>query len=115
MAQNVDLNLNVSPDVARQLRAAGLINNSQYGAIAEGGRARFSFADNDLLVSSSTGFTQSARRDTSTKYEAGKQDRPDTVEHMLRTGPEGQAMMSNWLRAGEKDKASRREGESTFG
>src|SRR3546814_9509705 len=27
MAQNGDLNLNVSPDVARQLRAAGLIND----------------------------------------------------------------------------------------
>src|SRR3546814_1159019 len=88
MAQNGDLNLNVSPDVARQLRAAGLINDSQYGAIAEGGRARFSFADNDLLVSSSTGFTQSARSDTSTKYEAGKQAGPDTVEHMLSSGPE---------------------------
>src|SRR3546814_6906461 len=81
MAQNGDLNLNVSPDVARQLRAAGLINDSQYGAIAEGGRARFSFADNDLLVSSSTGFTQSARSDTSTKYEAGKQAGPRSEEH----------------------------------
>ena len=100
MAQNGDLNLNVSPDVARQLRTAGLINDSQYGAIAEGGRARFSFADNDLLVSSSTGFTQSARSDTSTKYEAGKQAGPDTVEHMLSSGPEGQAMMANWLRGG---------------
>src|SRR3546814_10066974 len=100
MAKNGDLNLNVSPDVARQLRAAGLINDSQYGAIAEGGRARFSFADNDLLVSSSTGFTQSARSDTSTKYEAGKQAGPDTVEHMMSSGPEGQAMMDNWLRGG---------------
>src|SRR3546814_19487636 len=62
--------------------------------------ARFSFADNDLLVSSSTGFTQSARSDTSTKYEAGKQAGPDTVEHMLSSGPEGQAMMANWLRGG---------------
>ena len=100
MAQNGDLNLNVSPDVARQLRAAGLINDSQYGTIAEGGRARFSFADNDLLVSSSTGFTQSARSDTSTKYEAGKQAGPDTIENMLSSGPEGQAMMANWLRGG---------------
>ncbi|KTE07322.1 conjugal transfer protein TraG N-terminal domain-containing protein [Sphingopyxis sp. H115] len=100
MAQNGDLNLNVSPDVARQLRAAGLINDSQYGTIAEGGRARFSFADNDLLVSSSTGFTQSARSDTSTKYEAGKQAAPDTIENMLSSGPEGQAMMANWLRGG---------------
>ena len=100
MAQNGDLNLNVSPDVARQLRAAGLINESQYGAIAEGGRARFSFADNDLLVSSSTGFTQSARSDTSTKYEAGKQAGPDTIENMLSSGPEGHAMMANWLRGG---------------
>src|SRR3546814_16835968 len=62
--------------------------------------ARFSFADNDLPVSSSTGFTQSARSDTSTKYEAGKQAGPDTVEHMLSSGPEGQAMMANWLRGG---------------
>jgi conjugal transfer mating pair stabilization protein TraG len=100
MAQNGDLNLNVSPDVARQLRAAGLINESQFGAIAEGGRARFSFSNNDLLVSSSTGFTRSARSDTSTKYEAGKQAGPDTVEHMLSSGPEGQKMMANWLRGG---------------
>jgi conjugal transfer mating pair stabilization protein TraG len=100
MAQNGDLNLNVSPEVAGQLHRAGLINDSQFGAIAEGGRARFSFADNDLLVSSSTGFTQSARSDTSTKYEAGKQAGPDTVEHMLSSGPEGQAMMANWLKGG---------------
>jgi conjugal transfer mating pair stabilization protein TraG len=99
MAQNGDLNLNVSPDVARQLRAAGLINDSQYGAIAEGGRARFSFADNDLLVSSSTGFSQSARSDTSTKYEAGKQAGPDTIENML-SSEQGQAMMANWLKGG---------------
>jgi conjugal transfer mating pair stabilization protein TraG len=100
MAQNGDLNLNISPDTAQQLRAAGLINDSQYGAIADGGRARFSFADNDLLVSSSTGFSQSARSDTSTKYEAGKQAGPDTVEHMLSSGPEGQMMMANWLKGG---------------
>ncbi|MBL9065578.1 MAG: conjugal transfer protein TraG N-terminal domain-containing protein [Sphingopyxis sp.] len=99
MAQNGDLNLNVSPDVARQLRAAGLINDSQYGAIAEGGRARFSFADNDLLVSSSTGFSQSARSDTSTKYEAGKLAGPDTIENML-SSEQGQAMMANWLKGG---------------
>ena len=99
MAQNGDLNLNVSPDVANQLRAAGLINDSQYGAIAEGGRARFSFADNDLLVSSSTGFSQSARSDTSTKYEAGKQAGPDTIENML-SSEQGQAMMANWLKGG---------------
>src|SRR3546814_12017129 len=90
MAQNGDLNLNVSPDVARQLRAAGLINDSQYGAIAEGGRARFSFADNDLLVSSSTGFTQSARSANSTKYEPGQQAGPATVEHTLTPRPQGQ-------------------------
>jgi conjugal transfer mating pair stabilization protein TraG len=99
MAQNGDLSLNVSPDVARQLRAAGLINDGQYGAIAEGGRARFSFADNDLLVSSSTGFSQSARSDTSTKYEAGKQAGPDTIENML-SSEQGQTMMANWLRGG---------------
>jgi hypothetical protein len=43
-----------------------LINESQLGAVANGGRARFSFAHNDLLVSSSTGYSQSARSDTST-------------------------------------------------
>jgi conjugal transfer mating pair stabilization protein TraG len=100
MSQNGDLNLNVSPEVAAQLHRAGLINDSQYGAIAAGGRARFSFADNDLLVSSSTGFAQSARSDTSTKYEAGKQAGPDTIEHMLSSGDEGQAMMANWLKGG---------------
>jgi conjugal transfer mating pair stabilization protein TraG len=99
MAQNGDLNLNVSADTARQLRAAGLINDSQYGAIAEGGRARFSFADNDMLVSSSTGFSQSARSDTSSKYEAGKQAGPDTIENML-SSEQGQAMMASWLRGG---------------
>src|SRR3546814_16286674 len=104
MAQNGDLNLNVSPDVARQLRAAGLINDSQYGAIAEGGRARLSLADNDMLVSSSTGFSQSARSDTSSKYEAGKQAGPDTIENIL-SREHAQAMMANWLQGGfEKDR-----------
>src|SRR5690606_36124567 len=42
----------------------------------------------------------SARSDTSTKYEAGKQAGPDTVERMLSSGPEGQKMMANWLRGG---------------
>ncbi|MDB5579406.1 MAG: conjugal transfer protein TraG, partial [Bradyrhizobium sp.] len=58
------------------------------------------FADNDLLVSSSTGFQRSARSDTSTRFEAGKQAGPDTVEHFLGGGPEGHAMMANWLQGG---------------
>src|SRR3546814_12882588 len=113
MAQNGDLNLNVSPDVARQLRAAGLINDSQYGAIAEGGRARFSLADNDMLVSSSTGFSQSARSDTSSKYEAGKQAGPDTLENML-SREQGQAMMANWIKGGRsEERRVGKEGVST--
>ncbi|MBL0915154.1 MAG: conjugal transfer protein TraG, partial [Sphingopyxis sp.] len=100
LAQNGDLNMNLSADTARQLHAAGLINDSQYGAVASGGRARLSFDQNDMLVSSSTGFSQSARSDTSSKFEAGKQAGPDTVEHMLSSGAEGQAMMANWLKGG---------------
>lgn len=100
MDQNGDLNLNLTPQTAAQMWQAGLINESQLGAIANGGRARFSFAHNDLLVSSSTGFNQSARSDTSTRFEAGKQAGPDTVEHFLGGGAEGHAMMANWLRGG---------------
>ena len=77
-----------------------MINESQLGAIANGGRARFSFADNDVLVSNSVGFQQSARGDTSTRFEAGKQAGPDTIEHFLGGGEQGQAMMQNWLRGG---------------
>ena len=100
MSQNGDLAMNVTPEVAGQLRRAGLINDSQYGAIAGGGSARFSFADNDLLVSSSTGFTRSARSDTSTRFEAGKQAGPDTIEHFLGGGAEGKAAMAHWLKGG---------------
>jgi conjugal transfer mating pair stabilization protein TraG len=75
-------------------------STSQLGALAGGGRARFSFAHNDLLVSSSAGFSQSARSDTSTRFEAGKQAGPDTIEHFLGGGQQGQAMMENWLRGG---------------
>lgn len=100
MDQNGDLNLNLTPDTAAALWKGGLINESQLGAVAAGGRARFSFAHNDLLVSSSTGFSQSARSDTSTRFEAGKQAGPDTVEHFLGDGPQGQAMMESWLRGG---------------
>ncbi|MDB5709609.1 MAG: conjugal transfer protein TraG, partial [Sphingomonas bacterium] len=100
MAQNGDLAMNVTPQMAGQLHRAGLINDSQFGAIAQGGSARFSFADNDLLVSSSTGFQRSARSDTSTRFEAGKQAGPDTIEHFLGGGPEGHAMMANWLQGG---------------
>jgi conjugal transfer mating pair stabilization protein TraG len=100
MDQNGDLNLNLTPQLAAQMWKAGLINESQLGAIANGGHARFSFAHNDLLVSSSTGFSRSARSDTSTRFEAGKQAGPDTVEHFLGGGAEGQAIMANWLRGG---------------
>jgi conjugal transfer mating pair stabilization protein TraG len=100
MSQNGDLAMNVTPQVAGQLHRAGLINDSQYGAIAGGGSARFSFAENDLLVSSSTGFQRSARSDTSTRFEAGKQAGPDTIEYFLGGGKEGQTAMSNWLKGG---------------
>ncbi|PKP86017.1 MAG: conjugal transfer protein TraG, partial [Alphaproteobacteria bacterium HGW-Alphaproteobacteria-16] len=100
MAQNGDLAMNVTPERAGQLLRAGLINESQFGALANGGSARFSFADNDLLVSSSAGFQQSARSDTSTRFEAGKQAGPDTIEHFMGGGEEGRAAMANWLRGG---------------
>jgi conjugal transfer mating pair stabilization protein TraG len=100
MAQNGDLSMNVTPEVAVQLHRGDLINDSQYGAIAQGGHARLSFADNDLLVSSSTGFQRSARNDTSTRFEAGHQAGPDTIEHFMSSGEEGQAQLANWLRGG---------------
>jgi len=100
MDQNGDFSLNLTPETAAQMWRGGLINESQLGAVANGGSARFSFAHNDLLVSSSTGFQQSARNDTSTRFEAGKQAGPDTVEHFLGGGAEGQAAMANWLRGG---------------
>lgn len=100
MAQNGDINLNLTPETAAEMWRGGLINESQLGAIASGGRARFSFANNDVLVSSSVGFQQSARSDTSTRFEAGKQAGPDTIEHFLSSGEQGQAMMSNWLKGG---------------
>ncbi|PZU56158.1 MAG: hypothetical protein DI547_17230 [Sphingobium sp.] len=62
--------------------------------------ARFSFADNDLLVSSSASFGRSARSDTSTRFEAGKQAGPDTIEHFLGGGAEGHTAMENWLKGG---------------
>jgi len=100
MAQNGDLGLNLTAEQARQFLKAGLINESQFGALAKGGHARFSFADNDLLVSSSAAFQQSSRSDTSTRFEAGKQAGPDTIEHFMGGGEEGQASMENWLREG---------------
>jgi conjugal transfer mating pair stabilization protein TraG len=100
MDQNGDLNLNLTAQTAAAMWKGGLINESQLGALAGGGRARFSFAHNDLLVSSSAGFSQSARSDTSTRFEAGKQAGPDTIEHFLGGGQQGQAMMENWLRGG---------------
>ncbi|WBO21761.1 conjugal transfer protein TraG N-terminal domain-containing protein [Sphingomonas abietis] len=100
MDQNGDFSLNLTPDAAAGMWRAGLINQSQLGAIANGGRARFSLADNDLLVSSSTDFSRTARSDTSTRFEAGKQAGPDTIEHFLGGGKEGQVELSNWLRGG---------------
>lgn len=100
LAQNGDLALNLTPEQAVQFREAGLINDSQFGVLASGGSARFNFANNDLLVSSSASFRQSARNDTSTRFEAGKQAGPDTIEHFLGGGAEGQQMMENWLQDG---------------
>jgi len=100
MAQNGDLAMNLTPEQANQLLRAGLINESQAGALAQGGVARFSFANNDLLVSSTAGFQQSARSDTSTRFEAGKQAGPDTIEHFMGGGEEGRRAMANWLRGG---------------
>ncbi|AZI37780.1 conjugal transfer protein TraG [Caenibius tardaugens NBRC 16725] len=100
MDQNGDFNLNLTPETAAQMWKGGLINESQLGAVANGGSARFSFAHNDLLVSSSTNSQRSARNDTSTRFEAGKQAGPDTVEHFLGGGAEGHAAMANWLRGG---------------
>ncbi|MDE1917893.1 MAG: conjugal transfer protein TraG N-terminal domain-containing protein [Sphingomonadales bacterium] len=100
MDQNGDLNLNLNAGTAAAMWKGGLINESQLGTLAGGGRARFSFAHNDLLVSSSAGFSQSARSDTSTRFEAGKQAGPDTIEHFLGDGAKGQALMENWLRGG---------------
>lgn len=100
MDQNGDFAFNLTPRTAAQMWKGGLINESQLGAIANGGHARLSFAHNDLLVSSSAGFQQSARSDTSTRFEAGKQAGPDTIEHLMGGGKEGQAAMANWLRGG---------------
>src|SRR3546814_6421107 len=90
MNQNCDLGLNHTPATSAAMWRAGLINESQLGAIANGGHARFSFAHNDLLVSSGTDFSQSARSDTSTRFEAGKQAGSDTIEHFMGGGAEGQ-------------------------
>lgn len=100
MDQNGDFALNLTPQTAAQMWKAGLLNESQLGAVANGGHARFSLAHNDLLVSSSAGFEKAARNDTSTRFEAGKQAGPDTIEHFMGEGAEGQAAMANWLRGG---------------
>ena len=100
MDQNGDFSLNLTPATAAQMWKAGLLNESQLGAVANGGHARFSLAHNDLLVSSSAGFEKSARNDTSTRFEAGKQAGPDTIEHFMGGGAEGRAAMANWLRGG---------------
>jgi len=100
MNQNGDFSLNLTPATAAQMWQAGLLNESQLGAVADGGHARFSLAHNDLLVSSSAGFEKSARNDSSTRFEAGKQAGPDTIEHFMGGGAEGRAAMANWLRGG---------------
>lgn len=100
MAENGDLGLNLTPAQAKQFLQAGLITDSQFGALSKGGHARFSFADNDLLVSSSAAFQQSSRHDTSTRFEAGKQAGPDTIEHFMGGGEDGRSIMANWLRGG---------------
>lgn len=100
MGQNGDFSMNLTPQTAAAFWKAGLINESQLGAIANGGTARLSLADNDMLVSSATSFAQSARSDTSTRFEAGKQAGPDTIEHFMGGGPEGKEMLANWLRGG---------------
>jgi conjugal transfer mating pair stabilization protein TraG len=100
MGQNGDFTFNLNPATAAQMWRGGLINESQLGAIANGGSARLSFAHNDLLVSSSANSQRSARNDTSTRFEAGKQAGPDTVEHFLGGSAEGHAAMANWLRGG---------------
>ena len=100
MGQNGDFSLNLTPATATQMWKAGLLNESQLGAVANGGHARFSLAHNDLLVSSSARFEKSARNDTSTRFEAGKQAGPDTIEHFMGGGVEGRAAMANWLKGG---------------
>lgn len=100
MDQNGDFSLNLSPDLAAAMWRGGLINESQLGAIANGGHARLSFDKNDLLVSSSTNYSQAARNDTSTRFEAGKQAGPDTIENFMGGGAGGQAAMENFLRGG---------------
>ncbi|MFK4873836.1 conjugal transfer protein TraG N-terminal domain-containing protein [Novosphingobium sp. ZW T3_23] len=100
MDQNGDFSMNLTPRNAAAFRDAGLINESQFGAITKGGTARLSLADNDMLVSSATSFAQSARSDTSTRFEAGKQAGPDTIEHFMGGGAEGKEMLANWLRGG---------------
>lgn len=100
MDQNGDFRMNLTPATAAQMWQAGLLSESQLGAVANGGHARFSLAHNDLLVSSSAGFEKSARNDTSTRFEAGKQAGPDTIEHFMGGSTEGRAAMANWLKGG---------------
>ncbi len=100
LAQNGDLSLNVSPKQAEQLHRAGLINVSQFGAIAQGGQAHFSLANNDVLVSTATSFRQSGRYDSSTRFEAGKQAGPDSIEHFMGGGEAGQKALAAWLQGG---------------
>lgn len=100
MDQNGDFRMNLTPATAAQMWQAGLLNESQLGAVANGGHARFSLAHNDLLVSSSAGFEKSARNDASTRFEAGKQAGPDTIEHFMGGGAEGRAAIANWLKGG---------------
>jgi len=100
LAQNGDLSLNVSAQQAEQLHRAGLVNDSQFGAIAQGGQAHFSLANNDVLVSTATSFRKSARYDSSTRFEAGKQAGPDSIEHFMGGGEAGQKALAAWLQGG---------------
>jgi conjugal transfer mating pair stabilization protein TraG len=50
--QNGDFRMNLTPATAAQMWQAGLLNENQLGAVANGGHVRFSLAHNDLLISS---------------------------------------------------------------
>ena len=100
MTQNGDFSMNLNPAAAEKLADAGLISQEQYGAIAGGGSARFSFDQKDMLVSSSTGFDRSATSNTSSRIEAGKQAGSDSVAAMLTGGRAGQQRFANFVRGG---------------
>ncbi|MCI1754346.1 MAG: hypothetical protein LKM31_00100 [Sphingobium sp.] len=77
------------PDPGDRLRrcgAAGLINESQFGAFANGRKCSLQLRRQRSARIQLGGFQQSARNDTSTRFEAGKQAGPDTIEHFLSGG-----------------------------